>query len=210
MAAERNGVLRRYDLAAWVEQKNRIEENQLFSIFQRSARLEEQELDLIFAKTCETIVDGYTWLQKVYERTGRRRFIPAMRYVPEYRLLSEPDQEELKKRSAQVTHIYENWDAIVQNCVRPSMTHVEVQRLNLYQLSRASNDKWLDRFNDSQKPKIRKRIDRLFTKEMIERLADNCDDLMRAIDNDAEQIPLIGRDLANVLQKRAQIANNEQ
>ena len=45
---------------------------------------------------------------------------------------------------------------------------------------------------------------------MIERLADNCEDLMRAIDNDAEQIPLIGRDLANVLQKRAQIANNEQ
>ena len=194
----------------WNKRIGSISENQLFSVFQRSTRLEEQQLNLLFAQTCETIVDGYTWLQKVYERTGRRKFLPAMRYVPEYHLLTGPEQEELKKRSAQVTHIYENWDDIVKNCVRPSMTHVEVQRLNLYQLSRASNDKWLDGFNNSQKPKIRKRIDRLYSKQMIETLADNCEDLMRIINNDAEQIPLIGRDLANVLQKRAEIANNEQ
>ena len=210
MAAEPNAILHRYDLTAWVGQKNAISEDQLYSAFQRSARTEEQNLDILFAETCETIVDGYTWLQKVYERTRRRTFLPVMRYVPEYHQLSAPDQEELRKRNAHVTYIYEHWEDIVQNCVRPSMTHVEVQRLNLYQLSRASNDKWLDRFNDSQKPKIRKRVHRVYPKDLIDRLADHCEDLMTIIDNDSEQIPLIGRDLVTVLQKRLAIANNEQ
>ena len=210
MAAEPNAILRRFDLSAWVGQKNAVSEDQLFGAFQRSARIQQQNLDILFAETCESIVDGYTWLQKVYQRTGRKTFLPAMRYVPEYHRLSPTEQEELHKRSAQVTHIYENWEEIVQNCVRPSMTHVEVQRLNLYQLSRASNDKWLDRFNNSQKPKIRRMIHRKYPRELINRLADHCDDLMTIIDKDSEQIPLIGRDLVAVLLKRLTVENNEQ
>ena len=205
MEVPRNLILRRIDLPNWLDLKERLNENQLIVSFQaEQPRDEERYLNELFYKTCETVVTGYAWLNKVYLRTGRKTFLPAMRYVPEYHRLSELEQTELHTRSAQVKHIYEHWDEIVSNCMNSSMTHIDVRRMNLYQLSRASDKNWLTRHNDSQKPKVKRRIDRVYTNLMIQTLADNCVDIMRVINNDEEQIRLIGRDLANALLKRAE------
>ena len=90
----------------------------------------------------------------------------------------------------------------------PDMEYVDVRRLSVEELSRCKNFGLVVRYNDSHKPKSgKKKNDRLYPDSMIDDLINNntnaTQNLLREIENDEDQITLIGQDVVAALLKIA-------
>lgn len=203
-----NEILHTIDFPEWVRQKSISREDDLLQAFTIDLPTDEEAaITSSFHVKCELVATGYAWLQKVYSMTGTRTYVAAMRRYAPYNQLSDWQKELLDKKIKQVKKIYDNWDRIVELCCRSDMTYVDVRRFTLYQLSRACEKRWVEAYNENHMPKWFRRIERQYPLEMVEQLLNNeagsTDQLLREVNNDIDQVRLIGKDICDALVRRA-------
>ena len=204
-----NAILYDFDLPEWVQQKRNTDVNDLLNKFNIEIPLEDERAwTERFAKRCEQVASGYAWYKKVLRQTGRKTYKPAMRHYAPYQRMTEPQREELDKKVDQVKTIYENWDKIMLLCNRSDMIYVDVKKFSLFQLSRACETRWLEQYNKAHMPKTKRIIHREYEPEMIEAIINNeegaTDTILQHINNNKDQITLIGRDITKALLRRAE------
>ena len=203
-----NIILYSFDLPEWVRQKSHSDVDELLHAFNvEIPNNEEAALNLLFGKKCEQVATGYAWLQMVVRRTGYKTYKPAMRHYAPYQRLTQDQQGELDKRVNQVKTIYEKWDKIIDLCCRSDMEYVDVRRFSLFQLSRACEKVWVENYNTNHMPKTNRRVRREYEQEMIDQIINNEDgatqQLLQEINNNKDQIKLIGQDITKALLIRA-------
>ena len=206
---QQNAILYTFDLPEWVRQKSNTNVNELLHAFNvEIPRNDEASLNTQFGKRCEQVASGYAWLQKVYQLTGRKTYGPAMRHYPPYHQLTEDEQQELDKKVNYVKTIYQRWDDIITLCNRSDMVYVDVRRFSLFQLSRACEKVWMEKYNTNHMPRSNRVVRREYESDMIDRMVNNengaTQELLQQVNNNKEQIALIGRDITKALHRRAE------
>ena len=171
---------------------------------------QEELLDQQFTNTCDIITVGYAIFVSALRVTGRRTFIPAMRRFQSFQALPAPIKDEINDLMRLITRIMKHYDLIVFNITRPSMQYLDVRRLSIEQISRCMNDKWADDYNILHMPKeLRRheRHDREYPQYMIDEVVENIpgstERVLDRVDNNEEQIKLIGKDITKALLVKA-------
>ena len=207
MADLPNNIIRSVNIKDIFHRHTLCNEFLLFEQFyQLLPSLEESALDALFENTIQRVAVGYAWLTKALARSGKKTFLPAVKRLPQWRRLSERAQKVIRRNIRLIKKIFSNWDKIVHHVSGEEMIYVDVRRFSLYQLSRATNLNWVKRYNKSHAPRKSKRLDKLFTRQMIEDIVNNVEGstetLLDAVDGDEDQIKAIGVDITSLLHEK--------
>ena len=109
----------------------------------------ERILDIKYSHTLEEIVVGYSYKRKCLDGTGYTNFGAWMHTRQEFAHLNAEDKLKICERITQVTSVYEQWEVIVENLTKPSMSVIEARSFSVYQFYRALNSNWCERTRDS-------------------------------------------------------------
>ena len=103
-----NNVLHGINMPDMLTENAKQVENNLLNQLSTTIDLSENEKDVLFNMTCREVAYGYAWFEKVMCRTGKSKFLVAMRYVPAWQTLSKTKQKRIHTDMKYIIFIAKN------------------------------------------------------------------------------------------------------
>lgn len=195
-------VICRINCLTTLTQRN---EQELFREFTVTLpEMEQRSLDEKFRQTLRTVIYGYAWKEKCYQRTGMRSFGCALRAI--HPNMDEGERKRQCRKVTTITTIYEGWDDIKRNVTHSDMINVDVRQMSLKELARATKWPNVVQYNIEHAPRAvpRRRVVPKFSEALINTIALHIREntpLLEQIDGDEAQYRLVGNHIANALSR---------
>ena len=202
--------LKDINLVRNIESAMRKDELQLESDFHSFTRIRERHLDRVFNSTMKIVYAGHAWATKAISRTSCVTFKPAMRKNEAFQRLPETRKEEIYEEQKHIRSIVRHWDKIVYNCNLPEMIHFDIKGLPLWKIARCSKLSFVQDENSAMGGNTvpRRPVKRTYEIEMVDDMINNVPGstqrLLDQVNNDKKQIKLIGKDVTDLLLRRAE------
>ena len=186
------------------------DENNLLNQLSTTIDLSENEKDVMFNTTCREVAYGYAWFEKVMRRTGKSKFLVAMRYVPAWQTLSETKQKRIHTIMKYIKLIVENWSTMVRKLTQPNII-LDVRMFPLWKLSKCTQGTYIEDENDKllriPTPPTTRSYEMYMVDDLVNNVAGSTERILSAIDNDENQLKLLAKDFQRIMKKRMNIDN---
>ena len=116
--------------------------------FQNLKRTKNQMLDALFLHTIEEITVGYAVKRASLDGSGYVSFGAWLSNNPLYQHLSPKEKAQKDRQIMEVSAVFLEWDAIVENLTRPSMAILEVRKFSINKFYRARRAQWCEEKRD--------------------------------------------------------------
>ena len=131
-----------------------------------------------------------------------------MRRNRRFQQLSAKRKDDIYWEQKYITSIVKYWPKIVEYCTHHTMIHLDIRSFSLNKLSRCSSWKFVDDENNRMGGNPPKRPEkRNYEIELVDDVIDNVPGstqrILDLVENDKKQIKLIGKDLTDLLLRRA-------